>query len=100
VHPARAFTGRDQVRKNWAGIFASVADLRADVVRSITSSDTVWAEWRWLGTRQDGEPFDMRGVTIFGLRDDQFAWGRLYMEETDTEGSGIDETVQQLTGES
>ena len=33
VHPARAFTGRDQVRKNWAGIFASVADLRADVVR-------------------------------------------------------------------
>ena len=100
VHPARAFTGRDQVRKNWAGIFASVADLRADVVRSITSSDTVWTEWRWLGTRQDGEPFDMRGVTIFGLRDDQFAWGRLYMEETDTEGSGIDETVQQLTGES
>ena len=30
VHPDRAFTGSEQVRRNWAAVFDGVPDLRAD----------------------------------------------------------------------
>jgi hypothetical protein len=39
----------------------------------------------------------MRGVTIFGVRDDRIVWARLYMEEVDRSGEGIDQAVQELT---
>ena len=32
VHPARGFTGRDQVRSNWQQIFAAVPDLKAELL--------------------------------------------------------------------
>ena len=30
AHPARDFRGRDQVRKNWEGVFAGVPDFTAE----------------------------------------------------------------------
>src|SRR4051812_6340223 len=83
AHPTRAFTGSAQARKNWATFFEAVPDLRADVVRQIAEGETVWTEWHWHGRRQDGSRLDMRGVTLFGVRDDRIVWGRLYMEETE-----------------
>jgi ketosteroid isomerase-like protein len=80
AYPSRTFRGREQVRKNWSGIFSSVPDVQAEIVRSSVEGDTVWTEWRWYGTQTDGTPFDVRSVTIFGVQSDQIIWGRLYME--------------------
>ena len=99
AHPQRAFRGRDQVRKNWAAFFEGVPDLRAEVLRTAVQGDTVWTEWHWWGTRRDGGPLDVRGVTVIGVRDDRIVWGRLYMEETEAAGVDIDATMQRLTGD-
>ena len=34
AHPGRAFTGSEQVRKNWATFFAGVPDLQAELLGS------------------------------------------------------------------
>jgi hypothetical protein len=96
VHPDRAFAGREQVRTNWAGIFAAVPDFQAELLRSAQVGGVSWAEWHWHGTRADGTPLDMRGVTVFGIRNDRIAWGRLYLEEVDAAGQGIDQAVQEM----
>ena len=97
AHPNRAFTGSAQVCTNWAAFFAGVPDLQAEVVRATADGETVWAEWQWRGTRQDQTTLDMRGVTLFGVRDERIVWGRLYMEETEASGADIDATMQHLT---
>jgi ketosteroid isomerase-like protein len=74
VHPDRAFVGSEQARSNWAEIFAGVPDFQAELLRSADQGDTGWAEWHWHGTRTDGTRLDMRGVTIFGFRQDRIDW--------------------------
>jgi ketosteroid isomerase-like protein len=100
AHPNRTFTGSAQVRKNWAAFFAAVPDLRAEVVRATAEGETVWVEWRWHGNWRAESPLDMRGVTLFGVREDQIVWGRLYMEGTEAAGADIDATMQDLTAPS
>jgi hypothetical protein len=56
--------------------------------------------WRSTGTLADGTRLEMRGVTVFGIRDDLIAWGHLYMEPAEPLGEGIDEVVRALTHES
>jgi ketosteroid isomerase-like protein len=90
--------GRDQVRKNWGALLEQIPDLRAELVASAIDGEAVWAEMRWTGTKTDGAPLDERGVTILGIREGRIASGRLYMEEVEQEGAGIDETVDQMTG--
>lgn len=96
VHPDREFVGREQVRTNWAEVFAGVPDFQAELLRSAQAADTGWAEWHWHGTRVDGTRLDMRGVTIFGIRDDRILWGRLYLEDVDVAGQGIDQAVTHM----
>jgi hypothetical protein len=96
VHPDRAFSGREQVRQNWAEVFAGVPDFHAELLLSAQEGDTRWAEWHWHGTRADGTLLDMRGVTIFGVRQDRIAWGRLYLEDVEVAGQGIGQAVQQM----
>jgi len=79
-HPGWGITDHAQVRRNWAGIFSSVPDIQAEILRTAVESDVVWVEWRWFGTRTDRTPHDMRAITIFGVRGDQISWGRLYIE--------------------
>jgi ketosteroid isomerase-like protein len=98
VHPARAFTGRDQVRKNWSALLAAIQDFRSDVLRTAVEGDTVWSEARWSGTKADGSPFEEMIVTIFGIRDGRIAWGRLYGDEVERAGADIDETVRRMAG--
>ena len=96
VHPDRAFAGSEQVRTNWAEVFAGVPDFQAELLRSASTADTGWAEWHWHGTREDGTPLDIRGVTIFGIRDDLIVWGRLYLENVEAAGQGIGQAVRRM----
>ena len=97
VHPDRGFSGREQVRKNWSAMFSSMPDFRSELILTANEGDTVWAEWHWYGTRTDKTRFGMRGVTICGIRNDRITWMRLYMEEVQEAGAGIDATVRNLT---
>jgi len=97
AHPNRGFAGRDQVRTNWGALLNAIPDLRVAAVREAVDGDTVWTEWHWQGQHHDETPFDMRGVTLFAVRDDRIVSGRLYVEETEAGGADIDATVRQLT---
>ncbi len=100
AHPARAFSGYEQVRANWSQIFSAVPDLRADLLRAVVDGDTVWSEWDWTGTLPEGAPYHMRGVTIQAVRGQRIIWARLYMEPVDTGGAGSDAAVRwSLRGE-
>lgn len=96
AHPDRAFGGVEQVRKNWSTIFSGIPDFRADLLRSCTDGQAVWAEWDWRGTKGDGSQLLLRGVTIFGMEQDRLSWGRLYMEPIEEAGAGIDAAVQRM----
>ena len=98
VHPARSFRGREQVRKNWAQIFAAVPDLKADMVGCVSQGDSVWTEWEMRGTRLDGGHHLMRGVSIFEVVDGSFASVRFYLEPVEQTGVGIDAAVQSALG--
>ena len=98
AHPAQGFTGRDQVRRNWEQIFAVMPDLTVRVLRSACDGDVVWSEWQMTGTRPDGVAMQMAGVVIFGVRGDQFAWARFYLEPVQAGGPDVNETVRQRAG--
>jgi hypothetical protein len=98
AYPNRGFGGREQVEKNWSALFGGIPDFRAESLSSAVEGETVWTEWHWTGTRADRSPLDIRGVTLFGIRDGRIAWGRLYMEEVEAAGENIDETVRRLAG--
>ena len=98
AHPARTFTGREQVRQNWSQLFESSPDFRAEILRLAVVSNEEWTEWIWYGTKEDGTPLEERGVTIFGIHEGQIAWARLYLEETEREGADITETVRRMVG--
>jgi ketosteroid isomerase-like protein len=89
AHPARSFTGRDQVRRNQETIFTFVPDLTAELIRSTVDGTTIWTEWEHRGTRQDGSSHHMRGTIILGMRDGLACWGRFYLEPVEADGSDI-----------
>jgi hypothetical protein len=95
AHPARAFRGSDQVRKNWEGVFAGVPDFTAQLVLATEAEGGVEVgEWQWHGTFTDGSPFAMAGLIVAGVEQGQIAWARLYMEPIEQDGVDIDEMVQ------
>ena len=95
AHPDRAFHGSDKVRENWASVFSGVPDFKADLLLSATTDEGVEiGEWSWRGTYTDGSPFAMQGVTVMGIEGGRIAWGRLYMEVIEEDGSGIDQMVR------
>ena len=61
----------------------ATAPFQAELLGSADQGDTGWAEWHWHSTRTDGTRLDMRGVTIFGVREDRIDWGRLYLEDVE-----------------
>src|SRR5690349_11126665 len=100
VHPARGFTGRDQVRRNWQMIFAGVPDLRAVVTRAAVDGDLVWSEWEMSGRRPDGQAHLMRGVVIFRVVDDRAISARFYLEPVDLSDRDVDAAVRAAVGAS
>jgi hypothetical protein len=97
AHPDRAFTGTDQLRKNWSTVFKSVPDFKAELLRHAISEDSAWSEWVWHGTRMDGHALDIRGVVILRADNGRFVQVTLYMEPVQT-GAGIDEAVRSAAG--
>ncbi len=83
---------------NWEAMLAGIPDFRAEICRSVQDGDTTWTEWRWSGSRSDGQAFEMRGVTLFEVTDDQIVAGRLYMEDVDRDVTGIEQAVEALSG--
>jgi ketosteroid isomerase-like protein len=98
AHPSLAFVGRAQMRANWEAMFAGIPDFRAELCQSVTDGDTTWSEWHWSGTRSDGQPFEMRGVTLFEIREGQVVAGRLYMEDVDHQAVSLEQVVQTRSG--
>lgn len=97
AHPERGFVGREQVRRNWAQIFAAIPDVHAEVVRLVENGEVVWAEMEHRGTKPDGSAHLMRGVVIFGVRDERAVWARFYLEPVQQGGGGADEAVRAVT---
>jgi ketosteroid isomerase-like protein len=98
AHPARGFSGREQIWKNWSQILAGVPDLRAELVGCNEAGDRVWAEWAWNGTRHDGARFEMRGVTIQHVRAGQIASVRFYMEPVDRGSIDVTSAIRSAVG--
>jgi ketosteroid isomerase-like protein len=98
AHPGRAFTGRAQMLANWEAMLAGIPDFCAEICRSVHHGDTTWTEWRWSGTRGDGQAFEMRGVTLFEVADGQIVAGRLYLEDVERDVAGIEQAVEDLSG--
>jgi ketosteroid isomerase-like protein len=93
LHPARDFSGVDQVRRNWSTMFAEIPDFTATLLRSAIAGDVAWSEWHWTGTALSGKPLDEMGVALFGFRDGRIAWGRLYIEPVERGGADVDAQV-------
>jgi ketosteroid isomerase-like protein len=98
LFPARTFQGIDQVRANWSALLGNVQDFGAEILRSAADGDTVFVEIHWTGTKADGTPLEELGVIIAGVRDDRSAWARLYVDEVEREGAGIDAVVRRMAG--
>ena len=98
AHPARSFTGRDQVRRNWEQILGFVPDIHATVVRASVQEGVIWSEWEQRGTRRDGTPHLMRGVIIFGVDDGRATWARFYLEPAELDGQDADAAVRTIVG--
>lgn len=101
AHPDRNFRGRDHVRRNWSKIFRAVPDIRIDAVRcTVDAERSVWVEWDFNGTFVDGAPNRVRGVSIFGVEQDRFAWVRFYLEPVRADGIDAESAVQHIMEQS
>lgn len=98
AHPGRGFVGSAQVRKNWSHILRGVPDIQARVLALHADGDTVWSEWEMEGTRRDGAPHMMRGVSIFDVRDSLIQTARFYLEPVDLDSGPVEEFVQATVG--
>ena len=98
AHPGRTFTGREQMRANWTAMLAGIPDFRAELLRSVDDGKITWSEWHWTGTRTDGQPFEVRGVTLLEIVEDVIVAGWLYLEDVERELIGIDQTIETLSG--
>lgn len=88
AHPSRAFIGRAQMRANWEAMFAGIPDFHAEICRSVQDGDTAWT---------DRQTFEVRGVTLFEITDDQIVAGRLYLEDVERDDAGIEQAVEALS---
>jgi hypothetical protein len=93
AHPNRGFGGKEQVRKNWSGMFESFPDFEAELLRHSFDGDVAWSEWYRSATG-----LTMAGIILMGVRGDRISWARLYMETFEEVGQNIDEAMKTITG--
>lgn len=98
AHPARGFTGHEQVRRNWEQIFALMPDITVRVPRRLAAGNEVWSEWEMTGTRRDGASHQIAGVIIFGVQGDRFLWARFYLEPVEHGGGDVNAAVRLQVG--
>jgi ketosteroid isomerase-like protein len=78
LRPADGFTGSEQVRRNWAAMFARVPGLRARVLRRASSGDELWSEWEMSGTGAAEQPV-LAGPVVMTVREGKIDWARFYL---------------------
>jgi hypothetical protein len=93
AHPNRGFGGKEQVRKNWSGMFESFPDFEAELLRHSFDGNVAWSEWYWSATG-----LTMAGIILMGVKGDRISWARLYMETVEEAGQNIDEAMKTITG--
>lgn len=104
AHPARSFHGSGQIRANWSQILGAVKDFRAVIVSATTGPSRVvggtevWAELAFDGTKPDGTPLRLRGVTVNDVVAGRIASLRFYLEPVDSEGLSPDVAVRAALG--
>ncbi len=97
LHPDRAFRGSDQVRRNWAAVFAGMPDVHWEVLRSAVAGNTVWIEVEASGTRiSDGAHVALGGVLINEIGGERIVASRIYFDEIAKGGEGIDASIAEL----
>ena len=96
AHPARGFTGTEQVRSNWTRIFAAVPDHTAALVASAQDGETVWTEWEMTATRVNGTRHCLRVVIVFTVRGVLASAARFYLEPADDEDVDAEAAVRQI----
>jgi ketosteroid isomerase-like protein len=79
-HPERAFTGVEQVRRNWTAIFADVPDITASIVRTATNGTEIWSEWELTGTTSAGARVAFVGPDVLTVREGRISWTRFYLD--------------------
>jgi hypothetical protein len=77
-------------------VLRTVTDFRTEVRTIAAEGDAGFIEHDWSGTKLDGTRLHLRGVNVFGMRNGQFAWGRIYLESVEEEGMDLDERVRQM----
>lgn len=93
AHPRRGFTGAEQVRQNWAQIFAHVPDLQAKVLARCADGGRVWSQWHLVGRRLDGTRHEMAGVIIFDVRGGQATRATFFLEPVEEDAGDVAEAV-------
>lgn len=96
LHPERNFWGRAGLERCWGILFESIPDLHAELLRCAAAGDVVWTEWRWTGNPLGGGSFLAGGVMVFGLRDSQIAWARIYTETVQVQGPDFDALLDEI----
>jgi ketosteroid isomerase-like protein len=100
AHPPRSFRGREQVRRNWTGIFAAVPDIQARIISGAVVGDRAWTEWEMTGTRNDGTAHAMAGVVIFDISGDEIVAARFYLEPVESSSGDVNAAIGRLAGAS
>jgi ketosteroid isomerase-like protein len=96
--PARSFVGRAQALHNWSTIFSAVPDLQVKALDVVHDGNRCWVEWEYTGTRTDGQPHHMRGVTIVEVDEAaQLRSARFYVDYVDTDSASIGEHLRSMT---
>jgi ketosteroid isomerase-like protein len=96
AHPARGFRGTEQVRRNWAQLFAGIPDLSVRILATAAADDTAWTEWEMSGTRSDGTAHLMRGVIIFRVAAGKAVSARFYLEPVEDTSGGADAQISRV----
>ena len=97
AHPARGFTGREQVRRNWERIFAAAPDTTVRLVSHSVDGPRAWTELALDGTRADKTRSGMAGVVIFRVHHAKISAARFYLEPVEQLSGGIDDAIGRLT---
>ena len=61
VHPDRAFTGREQVRRNWAAVFDGVPDFQAELLGSAQAGTPTGRSGTGMGPGSTGHGWRCAG---------------------------------------
>ena len=69
----RRYSGREEVRRGFAEVFATFPDSQWEEGRHLVCGDRGLSEWVFRGTKTDGTRVEVNGVDVFTFRDGKIA---------------------------